>query len=223
MQWNLGIDVQVSRGCAWAVLDQKCHMQESGWFEKSEDPAVVGAQLLVLLKELSRSGTGTIGIDAPRKPLVDLRTYKAGNGQWEMCDPAVGRHCELVIRKLKLAIPLWTPQQADARPWMRVGFELFQVATKYLGVKRVHEVFPSASYAQWARCRSPKVAVAFDHFLPGPKDMLDAVAAAATMAEYVAGRGTALGGGDQLGAIVVPGKIEVPEWMARWPKGETRR
>jgi hypothetical protein len=53
---------------------------------------------------------------------------------------------------------------------------------------------------------------------PGPKDMLDAWVAAATVREFVEGKGTEVGGGDGLGTIILPRPLpepvigEVLEW-----------
>ena len=57
-------------------------------------------------------------------------------------------------------------------------------------------------------------------FLSGPKDMLDAVVAAYSVKEYIAGRGMAVGGGDGLGEIILPRPVAEPghpvlEWPAR--------
>jgi hypothetical protein len=55
--------------------------------------------------------------------------------------------------------------------------------------------------------------------LAGPKDMLDAYVAAFTVHEYLVGRGAAVGGGDGLGAIVLPRPIAAGASSAvlRWP------
>ena len=54
---------------------------------------------------------------------------------------------------------------------------------------------------------------------PGPKDMLDAWVAAATVREFVEGRGAEVGGGDGLGTIVLPRPIREPaiDEVMRWP------
>lgn len=55
-------------------------------------------------------------------------------------------------------------------------------------------------------------------FLPGPKDMLDAVVAALTGMEFLAGRGQEIGSGDGLGTIVLPRPITKPiAEVLRWP------
>ena len=57
-------------------------------------------------------------------------------------------------------------------------------------------------------------------FLPGPKDMLDAIVAAFTVREYLLGRGYAAGGGDGLGTIVLPRGIDAVKAgeVVNWPE-----
>ena len=98
---------------------------------------------------------------------------------------------------------------------MRLGFELFPALEK-LGT--VHEVFPSATYTQLSHCDEPEVCLSFQGFAAGPKDMLDAVVAAVTVAEYAAERGVELGGGDGLGSIILPRSIgDCPQELLSWP------
>ena len=54
---------------------------------------------------------------------------------------------------------------------------------------------------------------------PGPKDMLDSWVAAATVREFVEGRGTEVGGGDGLGTIILPRPLPEPviDEVLRWP------
>ncbi len=83
---------------------------------------------------------------------------------------------------------------------MQIGFTMFRM----LAGSTVHEVFPSASYALLSDEPSVRLSLTFSDFLPGPKDMLDAICAAYTVREFEAGRGCAVGGGDGLGRIVLP-------------------
>jgi hypothetical protein len=55
---------------------------------------------------------------------------------------------------------------------------------------------------------------------PGPKDMLDAWIAAATVREFVEGRGTEVGGGDGLGTIILPRLLPEPviKEVLEWPE-----
>ena len=126
-----------------------------------------------------------------------------------------GRHCEVVISSLGLANPQWTPTVDLAPAWMRFGFSLF-AALEPLGV--VLEVFPTASYAQLAQFHEPLLSLSFAGFDAGPKDMLDAYVAAATIREYDSGRGALVGGGDQLGGIVLPKPVpSEPAQLFAWP------
>lgn len=56
------------------------------------------------------------------------------------------------------------------------------------------------------------------YFAPGPKDMLDAYVAAATLREFLQGRGCEIGGGDGLSSITLPRPIRkpIPE-VLKWP------
>jgi hypothetical protein len=80
------------------------------------------------------------------------------------------------------------------------------------------KIQPSASYRMFNECSDVQVAMPLKGFLPGPKDMLDAVVAAVTGMEFLAGRGQEVGGGDGLGTIVLPRRIasDIDE-VLRWP------
>ncbi len=84
---------------------------------------------------------------------------------------------------------------------MRIGFEIF---ASLVAFKHVYEVFPSASYAQLSEEERATFCISLRGFAVGPKDMLDAYVAAFTIHEYLSGRGAAVGGGDDLGAIILP-------------------
>jgi predicted nuclease with RNAse H fold len=84
---------------------------------------------------------------------------------------------------------------------MELGFELFSALGKR---PWVYEVFPAASYELFANDASVRVGVQLGDFARGPKDMLDAYIAAATVREFAQGRGASVGGGDGLGQIVLP-------------------
>jgi hypothetical protein len=64
-----------------------------------------------------------------------------------------------------------------------------------------------------------QVQIPLKGFLPGPKDMLDSVIAAFTVKEFIRGRGCAVGGGDGLGAIVLPRPLDHPNagQVGVWP------
>ena len=106
-----------------------------------------------------------------------------------------------MVKAHGLANPQWTPLDGDAPGWMQVGFRIFRTLA---GRAQVHEVFPSASYAQLETAPEVRVSLSFEGFRPGPKDMLDAAVAALTVRELDAGRGVEVGGGDGLGTIALP-------------------
>ena len=141
----VGVDVSHSRGCAWAAINDASESIDAGWLQPGRNQEVCSS-FLALTSVLSRTDTITIGIDAPRQPIVSRRTQRwSVNRGWVTSAPMVGRHCEIVIANLRLANPQWTTLEADAKPWMRLGFDLFSC----LGNRcRVLEVFPSASYRQ---------------------------------------------------------------------------
>lgn len=97
---------------------------------------------------------------------------------------------------------------------MQLGFKLFDSLKHFAPL----EVFPTASYRMLQGDEALRVSIHFADFAPGPKDMLDACIGAATVLEYDAGRGEAVGGGDGLANIVLPrpiidGRIaEVFQW-----------
>ena len=214
----VGVDVAEARGCAIAVLDDVGHLRDAHWVQ-SEPTAIATA----VEKLRGSADTLTIGIDSPRTPLAVPRPwYWDGRvRRWRARGPREqgwGRHCEVVVRSLGLAVPQWTPLAHNAPGWMRLGFQLFSDLEEY---GTVHEVFPSAAYAQLCKRDKPAIRLSFREFNRGPKDMLDAVIAALTVAEYAAGRGVAVGGGDGLGSIVLPCSIGAcPSQLLKWPSSQ---
>lgn len=90
---------------------------------------------------------------------------------------------------------------------MQHGFAIFEAL---VGRAQTMEVFPTASYRMLGDTKDLRVDMPLSGFLPGPKDMLDAVVAALTGREFLAGRGQEIGGGDGLGTIVLPRPIAKP-------------
>lgn len=215
----VGIDISAQRGCAIACVDELGHAQHSCWSESA-----VG-DVVRMVSTLSRSGRQlVIGIDAPRMPVNAPRAWywERKAADWRPRQPderGWGRHCEVIVAALKLANPQWTPPMADAPQWMRLGFELFD-ALRQVGA--VHEVFPTASYAQLQGADTPRLGLSFAAFARGPKDMLDAYVGAVTVREFVMGNGAAIGGDDGLGAIVLPKKLRgsEPTRLFKWPSKE---
>ena len=220
----VGVDVQRSRDCPYVVLDAAGEMLEAGWLPSRGDAP---GELARLVERLARTGPVTVGIDAPRRPLDALRRHAFRGGAWQTMDPpGVGRHCEVVVRSLKLGNPQWTPLLGDAPDWMRLGFELFSAveAGAYRGgasarigagahtAPQVLEVFPSATYR--ALHGSPEripVRISLEGFAPGPKDMLDAAAGALTALQVARGAGCLVGGGDGLGTLALPRPLTAAE------------
>jgi len=215
----LGIDVQVRRPCAWAALDGAGRLLDSGWLRTPDEARAV----------LERLGCGPgrcqVGIDAPRRPRPAPRAWHwhGASRAWRpraAGQSGRGRHCEVVVKALGLGNPQWTPVAAEAPEWMTLGFRLF---TALAARAEVHEVFPSAAYRMLRGRRDVAVTLDFSAFAAGPKDLLDACVAAATVREYAAGRGCAVGGGDGLGAIVLPGPLPAgaPPALLDYPEEDT--
>lgn len=209
----VGLDVQAARACPYAVLDvATSRIVETGW--------IAAGKLVEDVQGLASRHQGAVfAIDAPRMPLPSPRIWywrdKRGWNRGSGAEKGMGRHCEVVIKAHKLANPQWTPLAKDAPVWMRHGFRLFEALE---GRSRTLEVFPSASYRMLNEDWNVRVDMPLTGFLDGPKDMLDAVVAALTGREFLAGRGQEVGGGDGLGTIVLPHPISggSPEVM-HWP------
>jgi hypothetical protein len=99
---------------------------------------------------------------------------------------------------------------------MKLGFGLHSALEE---LATVYEVFPSAAYTLLQGDRDVRVRTDFSACKPGPKDMLDALVAAATVRERAEGRGSEVGGGDGLGAIILPRPLPEPviEEVLAWP------
>ncbi|MCK4830502.1 hypothetical protein KA005_83060 [bacterium] len=219
----LGIDVQVARDCPYAVFNDQLNLLKSGWLE-SVDTGNIGKTLFVQVRLIEKElgGDLAIGIDSPRVPLTSPRRFRWNRGRqnWERRQNGAGygRHCEVIIRTLKLANPQWTPIQGRCPDWMMLGFELFSSIEER---SDVFEVFPSASYTMLDNCSEPKFQVNLSGFSRGPKDMLDACVAAVTVREFFAGRGCKVWDGDGLGSIILPRSLphSVPPLLLAWPSG----
>jgi hypothetical protein len=219
-RFYLGIDVQSSRGCPFAVLDQSGEHVEAGWLSGDLGEIVRG-----LGRALDRhSGTCgsslSVGIDAPRMPLPSPRQWywDGKTARWRpprSSDGGNGRHCEIVIAAHRIANPQWTPHRPPFPQWMQLGFALFTNLGK---CAPTYEVFPSASYALMDGDPPIRIGVQLKGFARGPKDVLDAYIAAATVREFVEGRGYAVGGGDGLGEIILPRLLPKPiKEVLKWP------
>jgi hypothetical protein len=221
-RFYMGLDVQLSPGCPYAVFDGKLNLRTAGWLNPGESVGI-GAALASKVDriEAELGGVVAIGIDCPRMPLDSLRRFawKRRQGKWvELAADAgvYGRHSEVIIRTLKLANPQWTPIQGECPEWMLLGFELFRALKDK---PNVFEVFPSASYAMLEKCSEPTFQINLFEFSRRPKDMLDACVAAITVREYLEGRGCEVGGGDKLGSIILPRPLpdNFPVALLSWP------
>jgi predicted nuclease with RNAse H fold len=210
----IGIDVQLERGLAVAVMDDRARVIRTTWFGSGQ-PNTTASDLA------QRYPGATVGIDAPRQPLRQPRQRYWTRSGWRSARPGDrghGRHCEVAVAALGLARPQWTPLHDAAPAWMAEGFALFEALEKR-GLT-TEEVFPSAAYRQLDQDPSATLTMPLSSFANGPKDMLDAVVAAFSVREFVQGRGCAVGGGDGLGRIVLPRPLE-PDCRAQgvlaWP------
>lgn len=202
IKYFVGIDVQISRGCAYYILDSEKKYVTSGWVDK-----MVSVSLKKLISELTfnQSNIIAIGIDAPRMPLNKLRTkyFDRKKNNWRVeSRQSNGRECEVMIKAYNLANPQWTKIYEESPEWMKLGFEIFSALTD---LPFVYEVFPSASYRMLEK-ENVHYELCLNKFSGGVKDMLDASVAAITVHEFINGRGCEAGGGDNLGTIVLPRK-----------------
>jgi hypothetical protein len=215
MKSFIGIDISEDRGCALAAIDESGRSLGSRW-----SPCDVGDVVREVRLLANDSTELAVGVDSPRMPsevsrpwywdrrMAGWRPRLSGERGW-------GRHCEVVIAVMKLANPQWTPPDEAAPGWMRFGFSVFRALGE---VAEVLEVFPSASYTQLRDSDEPRLELSFRGFAPRPKDMLDAYLGAVTVLEYKKGNGSEVGGGDGLGAIVLPRPIVgAPLSLLSWP------
>ena len=213
-QRYVGIDIQIRRHCCYAVIDDAGSLVDSGWLANAQADAVE------LIESQPESAQVGVGIDAPRVPLAEKRGWYWNRGKlrWDkrVGQRGYGRHCEIVISAHRLANPQWTPLNSDVPEWMNLGFTFFSALDS---LATVHEVFPSASYALLQGNTTVRIETDFSACKPGPKDMLDAWVAAATVREFEEGRGCEVGGGDGLGTIILPRALPVPviKEVLEWP------
>jgi predicted nuclease with RNAse H fold len=152
-----------------------------------------------------------VAVDAPRRYLAAPRLWRLNNaGVWVATNLPSGRHCEIIVRRLKLANPQWTPPATQPIPWITLGQQVFTVC-EAAGLTTI-ECFPTASYTRFGQMDN------IDLHIPGrmfahsrlAHDILDACVAAMTADLFTAGQATELGGSDGYGTIVVPGLLRLP-------------
>ena len=205
MKYFVGVDIQVRRGIAYAALDRDARLFKAGWVLGSSDGISDFIEMVEGLT-LDDSDVVALGIDAPRQPLTQPRNWywNGRNRRWRersASEKGSGRHCEVIIKAHGIANPQWTRHQADSPEWMKLGFRIFEALSAY---SWTYEVFPSASYNMLKNNQSVRIDISFAKFSIGPKDMLDACIAAATVQEFLKGNGEEVGDGDGLGSIVLP-------------------
>lgn len=202
IKYFVGVDVQV-RGCCFYIIDKDRKFVKSGWIRKN-----VPSFLRNLLIELCKGDKQTVavGIDAPRAPMRKLRkrVFDKKTISWiHQSKGKEGRECEVIIKSYGLGNPQWTRRLKDAPEWMRLGFSIYNALKDF---PFVYEVFPTASY-KMLQDESVKYELCLNGFSLGVKDMLDASVCAITVFEFINGKGCEVGGGDELGTIVLPRKI----------------
>jgi hypothetical protein len=139
----IGIDIQIRRNCCYAVIDTSGTVVDSDWFPNAE------TDVIDLVNRWTETAQVEVGIDAPRMPLITKRQWywNRSRQRWDKRDSqrrGYGRHCEIVISAHRLANPQWTPHKGEAPEWMNLDFKLYSTLE---GFAKVHEVFPTASYA----------------------------------------------------------------------------
>jgi predicted nuclease with RNAse H fold len=203
IKYFAGIDVQISRGCSYYILDSEKKYVISGWVK---DNVLVSFKKLFSKLTDNQGDIIAIGIDAPRMPLKKLRTryFNRKKNKWDVeSKQSNGRECEVIIKSYNIANPQWTRTLNDSPDWMQLGFSIFDSLKDF---SFVYEVFPSASYKMLEN-ENVKYELCLNEFNSGVKDMLDASVAALTVFEFVNGQGCEVGGDDGLGTIVLPRKI----------------
>lgn len=198
-----GIDVQISRGCSYYIIDENKNYVTSGWIKEN-----ISQSFEDLFSRISHNNTDEVAIeiDAPRMPIKKLRTryFDRSKNIWiEKSKTSNGRECEVLLKSFNLANPQWTKSFSESPDWMKLGFEVFSVLNKF---PYVYEVFPSASYRMLEK-EKLNYELCLNDFASGVKDMLDASVAALTVYEYLNGRGCEVGGEDGLGTIVLPRQV----------------
>ena len=208
----IGIDVQIRRGCPYYIVDSNLAYVDSGWLQ-GPDHEEICRQLSGITSQYQTKSAGKIavGIDAPRMALPAPRMAFCRGTGWvakSNREKGYGRHCEVVIKALGIANPQWTRPVEESPPWMMLGYRMFETLQD---VEHVYEVFPSASYKLLNEDRTAHVSLSFADFVRGPKDMLDACVSAFTVHAFLHGQGFEVGGGDGLGTIILPGLLPVKQ------------
>lgn len=191
----LGIDVSAVRGLDLALLDETKNLVCLSWLPSA-------SQLEACLLDFGENLV--IGIDAPSGLAVS-------DG---------GRQAEQTLRSQRVQLYLTPKSFADAKPWMQVGFDIWDIVSRlgYLESRAFGgaapcsvEVFPYLAYVCWsgtlrgAEVPEPwakRLVNGHGFSLPpwAKKDHADAIAAALVAAAYA--DGTAMPFGDQTEGVI---------------------
>lgn len=201
----IGVDVQGSELIA--------AFRRDGVFIPPAQVVVSAAEVLehALRMRQDQQEQVVIAIDAPRRYLNSRRQWRLNRpGVWIAADLPGGRHCEIVVRRLGLANPQWTPPASQPIPWITLGQQVF-TAFEQSGFTAI-ECFPTASYTRLGQMDNQVINIPGRMFAHSrlAHDVLDACIAALTADFFVARSATELGGGDGYGTIVVPGILQLP-------------
>jgi len=116
----IGIDIQIRRGCCFAVINETGTLINSGWLSSPVTDAVELVQQLSGPRKVL-----AVGIDAPRMPLVTPREWYWNRNKRRYdkrsSQKGYGRQCEIVISAHGIANPQWTPLVSEAPEWMQRG------------------------------------------------------------------------------------------------------
>lgn len=199
-----GIDVQISRGCCYYIIDKNKNYVDSGWVNKS-----IPKTLKKVFQNLTNNKNEliAIGIDAPRMPLKKFRNryFDKVKKEWIIKNKqSIGRECEVLINSYKIANCQWTNIFSKSPEWMKLGYKIFSELEIF---PYVCEVFPSASY-KLLNNENVKYELCLNDCARGIKDLLDASVCAITVYEFFLGNGCEIGGEDGLGSIILPRKFQ---------------
>lgn len=209
IEYFAGVDVQISRGCCYYILDGDKNYVTSGWVKENMPQSFRKLFFDIAGNDPTKIA---IGIDAPRMPIKKLRkrSFDKKTNSWiEKGDEKFGRECEVIIKSYNLANPQWTKTCTESPDWMKLGFSIFETLKEF---PFIYEVFPSASY-KMLKYENIRFELCLNNFDAGVKDMLDASVGAVTVYEFINERGCEVGGEDGLGTIVLPRKLKLEKLL----------
>ena len=122
IKYFAGVDVQISRGCSYYIVDNNKNFITSGWVEEKIPQSFKDIFLRISGNDPKQIA---IGIDAPRMPIQKLRkrSFDKKTNSWIVKgDEKLGRECEVIIKSYNIANPQWTRTYAESPKWMQLGF-----------------------------------------------------------------------------------------------------